>query len=634
MKTCHVASFLIIVVWSLRAMPSLAQPSIVLSEVEIHGKKPLTSALEVEWDSALLRRYTNQTVADLLAASGGVVVNQYAPGGLSSLSVRGTSAAHTAILWNGFNLQSIMNGQYDLQLLPLYAVDKVRLSEGIAGARYGSGAMGGVLHLESAPSWNTGLRGGVGHTVGSFGLHIPSANIQYGGAGAFLKATAIHTQAHQKYPFKNAALAEAPTLEQTNSDIIKSQWTLDGGLRSDRWGELHVWLLDMRSERGIPPPMTKSLSVARQWDEHRRMAMAYTNTYRKHTLSYRAAYIREQIRFADSLINLDQSHSAASLLQKVDYTYAIGQWRIELLSEIQYFTGTSPGYKPLPIRQQRTALVPGVLYTDKEQRWRIQAQMRMEQVDQKAIPAIPSVQGELKLLHWWKLGAQASASYRVPTFNDLYWSPGGNKNLKPEQGMGADVFTTFSTNTLPFIQHAALQLGAYRQHISQWIVWLPGDRFWSPQNEDRVTIEGLQSKLNFHTNRSAFNLHGTSRVNVGRSILSAPTDPDRGKLLRYTPTITAAQQLGFTTKRIHVALEHGYTGWRYTDRSNTRWLPAVSLWHFHAGVGIPYRQHRLDLSLSIQNVLNSTYQMLAWQAMPGRVIQLSAFIHFQSKSKN
>jgi iron complex outermembrane receptor protein len=614
-------------------MQALAQQAIYLPEVEILGSKPLTSALVIEWDSAMLKRYQKQTLADLLAASGGVVLNQYAPGGLSSISVRGTSAAHTAVLWNGFNLQSIMNGQYDLQLLPLHAVDKVSLREGIAGARYGSGAIGGVLHLESVPSWNTGLRGAIGHTVGSFGLHAPSATLGYSAEGVYVKATALRTTAHQRYPFQNTALPGAPNVAQNNADMERSQLTIDAGVRDQKWGLLQVWLLDMRSERGIPPPMTKPQSVARQWDDHKRAAVAYTNTYQKHTIALRTAYIEEQIRYADTTINLDQTHRAGSLLQKLEYSYAVGLWRIEVLQEGQHFSGSSPGYKPLPIQQSRFALIPGILYTNLNGSWQTRAHLRTEWVDGRMIPAIPSIQTERQLLSWCRIGAQASASYRVPTFNDLYWSPGGNANLKPEQGVGADVFTTMRTPEKMYGLHAALQLGGYMQSIRQWIVWLPGERFWSPQNEDQVTVEGVQSKLDVRYKHNRYALHGTSRVTWSRSFLSAATDPDKGKLLRYTPYFAAAQRLSITSGNFHAAIEHGYTGWRFTDRANTRWMPAVSLWHVHAGAMVPYGRYSIDLSFSVQNMLNTPYQMLAWQAMPGRVFQVSALVQIHSKPK-
>src|SRR5665213_1406037 len=95
------------------------------------------------FDSTLLNHYSTGNLADLLANESQVFIKSYGLGSLAMSSFRGAGAEQTAVLWNGFNLQSPMNGLLDLSLVPINFMDEVRLQYGGAGALWGSGAVGG-----------------------------------------------------------------------------------------------------------------------------------------------------------------------------------------------------------------------------------------------------------------------------------------------------------------------------------------------------------------------------------------------------------------------------------------------------------------------------------------------------------
>src|SRR4051812_12993113 len=69
-------------------------------------------------DSLALAQHNSTNLADLLADESPVFIKSYGLGSLATTSFRGGSANHTAILWNGFNINSPMNGQLDLSLVP------------------------------------------------------------------------------------------------------------------------------------------------------------------------------------------------------------------------------------------------------------------------------------------------------------------------------------------------------------------------------------------------------------------------------------------------------------------------------------------------------------------------------------
>ena len=90
-----------------------------------------------------------QSLADVLSRNTASFLRQYSPGTLASPSIRGTGAAHTALVWNGLNLQSSMNGQLDLSLIPSLLFDQFSLQMGAGSASWGTGAIGGTIFFES-----------------------------------------------------------------------------------------------------------------------------------------------------------------------------------------------------------------------------------------------------------------------------------------------------------------------------------------------------------------------------------------------------------------------------------------------------------------------------------------------------
>ena len=94
-------------------------------------------------------KFSTPSLADQLTREGGLFIKSYGPGSLSTLSLRGSNASQTAVLWNGINICSPMLGLFDLTLIPTFLIDQATIQYGGSGASLGSGAIGGALHLDS-----------------------------------------------------------------------------------------------------------------------------------------------------------------------------------------------------------------------------------------------------------------------------------------------------------------------------------------------------------------------------------------------------------------------------------------------------------------------------------------------------
>ena len=119
-------------------------------------------------DSIIKQQFKFNSVADLLNLNSSIFIKNYGPGGLSSSAFRGGNASQTAILWNGLNIQNAMLGQCDLTLMPNLLFENIQIEYGGSSSLWGSGAVGGSIHLNNNLEFNKGLQINTNIGSGSF----------------------------------------------------------------------------------------------------------------------------------------------------------------------------------------------------------------------------------------------------------------------------------------------------------------------------------------------------------------------------------------------------------------------------------------------------------------------------------
>ncbi|MDZ7878950.1 MAG: Plug domain-containing protein [Saprospiraceae bacterium] len=120
-------------------------------------------------DSADLKTSPFQNLSDLLQNLTPLSIKAYGIG-LSTVTSRGTGSRHTALVWNGLNIQNSLVGLSDLSALEVGAVDKMYVKFGGSSALFGSGAIGGAVFLDNSIENTRGFHGNLGANAGSFGL--------------------------------------------------------------------------------------------------------------------------------------------------------------------------------------------------------------------------------------------------------------------------------------------------------------------------------------------------------------------------------------------------------------------------------------------------------------------------------
>ena len=89
------------------------------------------------------------SLSDLLNFNSNIYIKENGYGMVASPSFRGTNALQTAVIWNGIPINSNLTGQTDFNTIATASLTNVIIRSGGGSSQYGSGAVGGSIHLNN-----------------------------------------------------------------------------------------------------------------------------------------------------------------------------------------------------------------------------------------------------------------------------------------------------------------------------------------------------------------------------------------------------------------------------------------------------------------------------------------------------
>ncbi|HMQ46615.1 MAG TPA: TonB-dependent receptor [Saprospiraceae bacterium] len=577
------------------------------------------------WDFAALEWRSFETLADLLQTETGIFIKSYGLGSLATTAFRGGSAGQTAVFWNGLPIQSPMLGQLDINLLPLTFADEAMLQYGGDGALWGSGAVGGIVHLNNKPKLNTPFTASLNVGLGSFAWNEQQVRVEMGKKKVGFSTRFFNQAAKNDFEYSiasakktqsNAALQQTGFLQQIN-------WKP----RPNQVFSLHAWW--QKSRREIPPLTTQTRSEAVQKEDSFRALLDWKRIGVQQVLFARAGYVHEQIRYEDALINLQTDNRFQTLSGEVESQWAWNK-RFQLQAGIQYnyTTAATDAYADTIHRQQMALFVSHRIQAGS---WTFQVNARQELVDGQWIPFMPGIGLDGQLSSSLSIKAKASRSYRLPTLNDWYWRPGGNPNLLPERGWSEEL-------GIHWLRHSSKQswnssITVFNRNIQDWILWSlkEGQPFWSANNITAVWSRGLETRIQWEQQqkkrhyliKAGYDLiYSTNQVELDNPRM------EKGEQLIYTPLHQAFMLLQIASHNWRFRYQHTYTGY---VRTQTEPLPGYDLGDARLSFSHPLNQVEVRFFLNINNVWNSSYRVIERHPMPGRYFRLGCQLYFQSQ---
>ena len=571
-----------------------------------------------------------ETLTDALGRNSPLYFKTYGNGQLATVSFRGTSASHTAVMWNGINVNSPTLGQTDFSLWPVFLMEEVSLQYGAGSALYGTDAIGGsVLINQALPSFNKKPRFEYRQEMGSFGQWLSGAKAVYGNDKLEFRTKAYYRFLENDFPYTSPKVGT----EKKQNDASVENYGFD---QQVHWKISDSKLLSVQGQyvynfREVQPAVTNNNSGDVLLDKNTRVSVSYHQDMRYGNLFGTIAYVLN-----DELYNRQsrtRSDQITGLLQydimlKAKTNFRVGgNWT-------KYFT-TSDGFDG-KIREDRYDAFASVRHAITSF-WTTSINLRQSFYARHTAPFAPSWGNQFNVLKNKRssvaIRTLMARSYRVPTLNDRYWSPGGNPDLKSETGFSAEAGMDFIHKTQ---RHEIKFEGTYhRQWIDEWIIWLPNTSgLYSPSNLTKVNVRGVETSLNYTYQHSELKLSAGASYAFTRSInkkgLNEFDDTTPGKQLPYVPLHSGHAFVKAIQRTWTIGVQLDYTGMRYTSLDNLAYqaLPAYALLSASVGKEFDLSWSRLSLGLNANNLLGTYYENIENHAMPGRNYMLNLTFKF------
>jgi vitamin B12 transporter len=580
--------------------------------------------------SVELKQYKQLLLSDLVGSISNVTINNYGPGGIATASLRGLGTFHTAVLWNGINLQSSMNGNVNLSSIPVNFIDQVAIQYGGNGALFGSGAIGGTIHIDNLLDFGKGHSTEVFQSFGSFQSIFSGINYTYSGLKVATSTRIFYSEAENDFRFHNIAAIGSPYMKQENSNSSKLGLLENIALQISPKDYLSTSIWLQKSFNRYPPMMTASTN-----NEHERWANFRGVVQWKANRKYFDFNIKgglfKDFQFYNDTVRREKSKHYSNLgVFEGESIFKISpNHKIETGLNLNFESISSTNYPEIE-KRFRPSISTSYRFYAPEGKYEAFASVREEMVNNTSTPITWSIGSKINFLRVFTLRSNISKNYRVPTMNDLYWSGGwGNPNLKPEMGYGEELGLDFISRVNN--RSIIVKINAFNNNVSNWIIWMPNGSKWSPSNMKKVWARGLDINLSYAKNIQKWiwgvDLTGTGTLSTSQKT-NAETSETSGKQLPYVPKIKANGSLFIDYKKFRVNYSLTYTGKRYTIADNSRHINPFTISNLTIEKLFEGKSFSIKTFLRIDNLFNKEYQVMAWYPMPLRSYQFGVSILF------
>lgn len=604
-------------------------------------------------DSSSFLKTSSYNVADAIRNFAGVNIKDYGGiGGLKTVSIRSLGANHTGVQIDGINLGDTQTGQIDLGKLMLDNIESISLYQTqpddlLTNARSFSSASLIVIKTKK-PSFDIGRSNKLmfKYTGGSFGLVNPV--VQYdqkiNNNWAFNINTALQ-KANGEYKFQVIGDGSDTLAIRKNSKINTLQF--DGGLRGKigKSGLLEVRGNYYNSKRGLPNAVIFYNPTGNQtlWNKDFYAQAKYSQDFGakwkilasgKFSLNYTRYndldYLNQKRKLDNRYTQKEYYQSIATTfkpIKNVTFNYAADLFFTTLYTNLYQYA--------YPLRTSFLQVTGGKYQIKK---WTIEGNVLYTYIKEKIKNGDASPERNI-FTPTFSLAYQVSSNltlrafykdiFRYPTFNDLYYTNFGNRELNPEktkQYNAGFVYSKFTTSKLTWF---SITTDVYHNQINDKIIALPNkDLFiWTMYNIGKIEIFGVDftSKFNYQINQKTeiqANINYTYQSALDKSDL---TQSFYNNQIPYTPQHTIAFNTGYQCKNWGVFYNHIFSSGRYYLGENK---PAYFVKGFSIGdISTNYRtqlyKKPISLSAEVNNIFDLNYDIVRSFPMPGTSIRLT-----------
>jgi len=607
-----------------------AQRVDTLHEVKIHGRhnqKISNDARINEFspgqkikaiDSITKQQYQYRSLSSLLSEQSPVFVRSYGFNSLATLNFRGSSAAQSEVLWNGVPIQNAALGIADVSVLPVLLMDKVNLVYGSSSALWGSGNVGGALLLENdAPVFETKKSLSLFAGTGSFGECLGGLKTSFSNKKWFLSLKAFGQSALNNYTYTTDS---GITKKIANAKLQGGSIELQSAYKVNEHNTIGLSAWYQHYYREIAPALFESSSLKKYTTGSLRLLLNWDRKTQKNTWYTKASLMQDELDYKDPTIyfganSLNAKYTTYQYFQEIGWSRKLNEHN-ELLvfSPIQICWMQVGG---LIKQQSKAAIAAAYSFNYFDHKLNMAINTREEEINNTNI-LLPGINASYDLFYWLKLRANVQRTYRAPTLNELYFNPGGDTALKPEQGWNEDA--GYNVKIVQWrncsIEH---DLSVFNRDIHDWILWFGGAIF-TPHNIATVQSRGVETENRFTYTFNKWKLHlglNTSYIIATTQSSYIPNDGSIDKQIPYTPRYNGQLNIGFTYGKLYFNYNHTYTGYRFYTTDESLYLFPYNIGNVQLMYNMHLAHYPIQLNAQCNNIWNSQYQVAAGRPMPG-----------------
>ena len=584
---------------------SQSDPINKLDEIVLKGSfSPVLNSgysVQIISDSILTNNY--QSLGNLLQNQVNAYLKQNGNGMVSSISLRGTNSSQTGVYWNGIAINSSLNGQTDFNSIAVNSFDEVEIRKGGGSVLLGSGAIGGAINLRNKIVFQNKKEAHIISGLGSYQTYTIQASGLLSTDNLFAKVSLGGSRSENDYPYVNSDLF--------NENGEYKNYNINGvfAFKINDKNRLGFYTSIFDNDRNTSRTITAA-SNAKLLNFDSRYLLDWKYLGNRYTSSLKLAYLNESFTyfFDKDLSNTSKSRSS-SWVAKYDFTYFLNN-EILFNSGIEFENAKADGDNISNVEQNDlTAYV--LFHHQPISSFRYNLSIRKGISSIYDIPFVYSFDGRYDISKKFTLKAAFSSNYRLPTFNDLYWEPGGNSDLRSEKSNSAEIGFDFVH------QFLNLNITSFYIKNDDLIQWQPvSGTIWQPVNIQNVTNYGIelsawaQKKYEHHL----FLLKVQYDYTMSK-------DDNLNKQIIYVPNHKGNFIFNYQLKKWNFSYNLQYTGEVFTTTSNTQTLNAY--WLSNIDISKSFFKNRLQLAFKINNLLDENYQSVAYRPMPNRNYMLN-----------
>ena len=607
-----------------------------------------------------LKKLNSLSVADALRYFSGLQLKDYGGvGGIKTVNIRSMGTNHLGIFYDGIELGNAQNGQIDLGQFSLDNVEEISLYNGQRSAIFQPasdfGNAGSVYIRTKAPRFMMGRR---------YNLLVRA---KYGSSDTFrfsslweqklsdhisssLSTSVLTSSGRYKFRYRRVTedntVAYDTTAVRHNGDIwaFRIEENVRGGIADGYW---NVKAYTYHSERGIPGAIVNNVwrRGERQWD-HNTFGQAvfqksFGDKFSTKALAKYAYYVTRYVNNDETQIHVDNTYRQQEMYFSTSNVYEIlSKWSVSMSYDFKWnkLNANMVDFA-FPHRYSNFVSLATALTLS-----RIQAQASLvEQVvkDHVKYGASSSSRSTLtpaffvnvypfesKLL---AVKAFAKKSFRMPTFNDLYYADMGNSKLNPESALQYDLgFVLNKDWKQGIVNHFRLQVDGYYNTVHDKIVAYPkGQQFrWTMLNLGKVHIKGVDAMAEVGL-EPAKDWKVTARLQYTYQDARDVTDPNTSYYkdqIPYIPWHSGSAILGLSWREWDLSYSFIYSGERYSQQENILYNH-LQPWYTH-DMSVVYHARRWSARLDVNNIFSQDYDVILNYPMPKRNYMLTLEYNF------